>query len=252
MDQHRVIPIGIDGNWPPIDFWDQNGQASGISANTLKIIEQRLGITFTPVAGPTFKNMLNEVMTGDVKIGSTISWRKDRAEKLCFTNPFFKVKYVILTQKMDASIRTLNDLKGKIVAVVDGYFLMKALLEKFPDMKFQIAKNTQEALEMVSWGNTDAYVGNQIVADWIVQEKHLTNLKVAADSGFAENPQRFAIYKDPEFRPLVELFNRALASLSESEKHQISHDYLGLNDTAPTQPIPIGLTHSWRQASQHH
>ncbi|MBL4691783.1 MAG: transporter substrate-binding domain-containing protein, partial [Magnetovibrio sp.] len=229
LKAHPVIEIGVDGNWPPIDFINDQGVFSGISANTLKMIELRLGITFKPVSGASFKDMLGQVMDGTLKVGATIAWRKDRAEKLWFTEPFFKVKYVIITRNSEYTISSLQDLENKSIAIEDGYFLHKELSEQYPNATLVPVKNTREALRAVSRGKADAYIGNRAVADWILIEEELSNLKVAGDPGFPQNPQRFAIHIDPEFEPLVSLMNKALASISEQDKLDIAQTFLKAN-----------------------
>ncbi|MBF0370302.1 MAG: transporter substrate-binding domain-containing protein [Magnetococcales bacterium] len=242
LARHREIPIGVDGAWPPIDFLDSQGAYNGIAADFLKILEQRLGITFQTNPGPTFKEMLNRVMTGKLKVGIPISLKKERAEHLHFTEPFFDVRYTITTREGIEDISGLNDLAGRSVAVEDGYFLMGKLKEEHPSIKIVPAENTLKALQAVSWGKADAYVGNQAVAQWIAREGQLTNLKSVADSGYPPNPQRFAVHKDPKWQPLVAILNKGLASISLAERQEIIQRWISGHGTSRERGNIVKLT----------
>ena len=195
LSQHPEIDIGVDGAWPPIDFMDKQGHHAGIAADFLKLLGRRLGITFNVDPGPTFKEMLKKVMDGELKIGATISLKKDRADHLYFTDPFFEVRYIIIARNDAKDIAGLDDLGGRKVAIEDGFFLMGKLQKEFPDIDLLPVQNTLEALQKVSWGKADAYVGNQAVARWIAQDAQLSNLQFLADTGFKPNPQRFAVHR---------------------------------------------------------
>ena len=227
LSEHREIEIGADGAWPPIDFMDDQGRHSGIAADFLRLIGQRLGVRFRVRPGPTFKEMLGKVMSGELKVGSTISIKEDRAEHLLFSDPFFDVRYTIHTRDDMEGIQGISDLYGRTVAVEDGFFLMGKLSEDYPEIRLVKVANTREALEAVSWGKADAYVGNQAAAQWIAQEAQLTNLRSVADSGYPANPQRFAVHKDPAREPLVGILNKALASITTQEIQDIHRRWIG-------------------------
>jgi ABC-type amino acid transport substrate-binding protein len=74
LSKHREIPIGIDGNWPPIDFIDQNGEHTGITADYINLLGERLGVRFIPEKSRKFKDMLDKVMQGDLNVGASISY----------------------------------------------------------------------------------------------------------------------------------------------------------------------------------
>ena len=44
--QHPVIPLGVDGRWPPVDFLNEEGEVSGILKDHLDYMQQVLGVQF--------------------------------------------------------------------------------------------------------------------------------------------------------------------------------------------------------------
>ena len=71
VEEHPEIEIGVDGNWAPVDFFDDQGIHQGITAEYLKIIGNKLGIRFVPRQSATFKGMLNKHLNKKV---SNLIW----------------------------------------------------------------------------------------------------------------------------------------------------------------------------------
>jgi PAS domain S-box-containing protein len=230
INQHQTIELGVDGNWPPIDFIDAKNQHAGILADTIDLLSKRLGVEFNIIPGPTFKDMLKKVQTGKLKAGATIVKTDERSRTLAFTEPYFVARKVIATRNDVSGLRKIQDLYGKTIAIEEGYFTVKLLQENFPDIKLVMFDSTLDALRAVSWGQADAYIGNQAVIEWHIQQEQLVNLSVTGDasfSGFGLSPQRFAVYKDPEWLPLLGILEKGLASVSMGERLAIQQRWLG-------------------------
>ncbi len=228
LDRHPQIPIGIDGNWPPIDFLDQQGKHAGITADYLRLLEQRLGVRFIPKKFASFKQMLEQVMDGDPPVGATIAFHEERAKRLYYTEPFFDVHEVIVVREENRHLRRIEDLHGHTLAMEDGFITSTRLKEKYPDIIQIPVKDTLSALQKVSWGEADAYVGNQAVASWLIRSHQLDNLVVSGDAGLGSHPQHFAVSRQaPEYRPLIGIINAVLNSLPQAERLQIEQRWLG-------------------------
>lgn len=238
LSQHRRIQIGVDGNWPPIDFFDKKNQFQGITADYLALIGNKIGVDFIPQQSETFKTMLNKVMQGELKAGATISFKQERAKKLLFSEPFFHAQKVIMTRKEVRDIADITALYGKTVAIEDGFLTMRQLQEKHPQIRLLPVKSTLQALKAVSFAKADAYVGNQAVAAWLSQKNQLTNLKITGDPGLGSGPQNFAVAKSAtDWAPLISIMDKALASISLVEKIRIENRWLGqISTTAKTIP----------------
>jgi two-component system sensor histidine kinase/response regulator len=237
LHHHQTIPIGIDGNWPPIDFIDSDGKHRGISADYLHLISKRLGIQFLPQKSEKFRNMLQKVISGELKVGATISYKKERAEKLFFTRPFFKVHKVIIARSKETRIGRVEDLYHRRVAIEDGFLTMRQLQENHPEIDLIPVESTLKALQMVSWGQADAYVGNQAVAGWLQRQYQLDNLRIVGNPGLGTGPQNFAVSKTAhDWKPFVGIINKALASISDEERLAIEQRWLGKPEQAKALP----------------
>ena len=237
LSSHKEIQIGIDGNWPPIDFTNNDGEHAGITADYLDLLSEMLDVKFVVHRSPKFKDMLQKVMDGELKVGATISYKNERAEKLYFSKPFYHVHKVIITRNDTEGVSTIEDLYGRRVAIEDGFLTMRQLQEKHPVIELIPVESTLDALQAVSWGKADAYVGNQAVADWLQRKNQLSNLRIAGDPLLGRAPQNFAVSKKaPDWEPLVGIIDKALASISEEERRRIEQRWLGRADKKKRYP----------------
>ncbi len=134
LKAHPVIDIGVDGNWPPIDFMDAVGHHSGIAHEFLQQMSQILCVRFNPVPGPTFNKMLNKVKSGELKVGMRIVETPQRRQSLCFTDPYFTAHKIIVSRRSSQQFRSPNELSGKTVAMEEGYYSVDLIKKKYPNM----------------------------------------------------------------------------------------------------------------------
>ncbi|HEB76938.1 MAG TPA: transporter substrate-binding domain-containing protein, partial [Methylothermaceae bacterium] len=240
LDRHPEIPVGIDGNWPPIDFLDKQGRHAGITADYLHLLERRLGIRFNPKKFGSFKEMLEQVMDGDPPVGATVAYNAQRGKRLLYTAPFFDAHEVIVVREENQSLHRIEDLKGHTVAMEDGFITTTKLMNNYPDIGRILVGDTLSALQKVSWGEADAYIGNQAVATWLIRNHQLDNLVVTGDAGFGVDPQHFVVSRlAPDWKPLVGIIDAALATISEAERLQIEERWLGRSPVSELPPVKL-------------
>ncbi len=227
---HLEIPIGIDGDRPPIDYIDEDGVHRGIAADYLGLIGARLGVRFMPETSASPKHMLQQLINGELQVGITIAPDKERATKLRFTRPYYEAQKVIVARVDTPGIATLNDLHGRRVAIEDDSFTMRQLQQRHPQIRLLPVPSTLAALQKVSWGEADGYVGNQAVAGWLQRRHQLSNLRVVSDAGIGRVPQNFAVSNAAaEWAPLVAILDKALADITIKERSQIEQRWLNAN-----------------------
>ncbi len=244
-----VIPIGVDGRWPAVDFISPNGDHSGILHDYLTLFEKQLGVSFVPRVFGSFQDMLTSVRSGNLKVGATLVKNPDRAKNLWFSSPYFSAVKVIVSKAGSQGYAKLSELYGKTLALEKGFYLVDEISNKHPEINLVTFSTTEEALKAVSFGTVDAYIGNQAVVTWLMDSLQLTNLTFSGDPLFAPAHQRFAIYKDPEWQPLVGIINKALDSMSVSKRQQIHTDWINQESQFSSPLIFTQKQHAWLEAN---
>ncbi len=244
VTQHPVIDIGVDGGWPPIDFIDNSGRHSGIAASYIRLIEERLNIRFKIHPGPTFKGMLEKVRAGHLKVGATIVENEERAKDLVFSKSFFEARRVIVARRNAYQYQTIKELSGKTVAIETDFSTAKQLSSSYPEIKLIYFDSTLDALKAVSWEQADAYVGNQLVIHWLIQQEQLSNLKISGGTGLSPSLQRFAVYREQHWLPFVEILNKVLASITDKERRSITQSWIRTEDSEIALKLDLTPKHS--------
>ncbi len=227
LRSHKVIPIGVDGNYPPLDFFDEKGQHRGVTADYLNLFEQQLGVDFVPTTEQSFKRMLDRVRSGELKAGATVAYTEDRAKDLLFTSSFMDLRKVIIASRDYPAVNSLADLAGNDVAVEDGFITMQQMAAEYPDINLLSFDSTLEALKAVSWNKAEFYVGNQSVVSWLMRRHQLSNLRIISDAGLPSAPQSFVVSKaDESWAPLASILQKALKSVPQRDQIAIEQRWV--------------------------
>jgi ABC-type amino acid transport substrate-binding protein len=148
----------------------------------------------------------------------------ERTNHLSFSKPYLSIPRVIYVRADSHFIRGIDDLRGKTLAVPRGSYVAEQLAQRYPDVNLKLLAADGECLEAVSLGTADAYIGNAPLAAYLVLDRGLSNLKVAAPAPFGNDDFSYAGRKDwPE---LTSIIDKALDAVTPNEKTSIRATYL--------------------------
>ena len=80
LRDHPVISVVQDPDWPPIEFTNAQGQPSGMSADYLKIVEQRLGITFHPILNLSWQEAYARLKRHEIDMTTCVTATPERTD----------------------------------------------------------------------------------------------------------------------------------------------------------------------------
>ncbi len=124
-DENAFV-VGFDAEFPPYGFLDKNtGEYTGFDLDLAAEVAKRNGWTLVkkPINWDSKDMELSSKAIDCIWNGFTIQGRED---KYTFTEPYVDNSQVVLV-KVDSSIKTLADLKGKIVMAQSDTPVLKAL-----------------------------------------------------------------------------------------------------------------------------
>jgi len=223
LEEHPVIRIGPDPDFPPTEFFDEKGVYSGLAADYLRLIEQILGIDFEILRLKDWDECIEKARRREIDMFGAAMETPQRAEYMLFSDPYLSFEAVIIVKETLERQLTLEDLTGLRVAVPYGYAVHDYLLIHYPDLDLYPVPDAGSGLQSVSFGTVDAYVGNIATATFYIEEAGITNLRLAGNSDFFINLS-FAVRNDwPE---LPGILNKALARISEKEKQDLYYRWV--------------------------
>ncbi|WP_445941118.1 response regulator [Pseudomonas sp.] len=222
--EHAVIRVGIErSGWPPFDVLDKQGQHRGLSGDYLALLGQRLGLRFEPVLMDDWDSALKALRSGQVDVLPSVAKTAEREAFMAFSEPYLTSSSLIFTRG-DQAVQRTRDLAGKRAAIERGYALQQALREQVEGVQLIEVGDTEAALRAVSSGRADAYVGDMIVASYLIRELNLTNLELRGETGLSSSEFRFAVR--PDWPQLVSLLNLAMNDLGDTEEEAIKERWL--------------------------
>ena len=223
INTHPVIRVVQDPGWPPVEFVDDQGNPSGMSADYLNLVEQRLGIQFERVLVQNWEEAFAKLKSWQIDVTTSVAITPQRSTIWAFTQPYLTIPIVIATQSDVTYIADIRELFGKKVAVVGGYAVEDWVTRDFPEIELVRAKSTLDGLEMLQRGEVFAYLDNLLIIGHYQAKLQVTNIKIAGQTPYV-NAQCMAVRKD--WAPFAGILQKALASISETERQDIYRKWL--------------------------
>ena len=179
LNNQKVITIGAMDNWAPINFVDYNNKALGIGASIVEILNEKLDNKLQISSG-NWNTIYEKTKNGEINAILDITPKSEREEFFYFTKPYLQIPPVIVSKKEQKAFLSLDDLGGKTVALEENIGTIIDLQKNYPNINIKTFKNTSLALDAVSRGLADAYIGNRAVVNYKIKEELLDNLKIDA------------------------------------------------------------------------
>jgi|GEM_PF-822540 len=236
LSSHPVIRLSAEADWPPFEFAGENGKLQGTSAEYLEQISQLLGVHFLVEMQTPWKEKLEMLRHRELDAVFAASITRERQDFLDFTQPYFLSPNVIVTRK-DASIMTLRDSNLKVVAIESAHFLETELRKHYSQLNLLTFDNTVEALEAVSTGQAQVYVGPRAIVSHLIDRNLMTNLKIAARAPFPDSTFHIAVRRD--WPILKQLMQKALNHISFERHQSIRRKWIPVTDATRLQEIPL-------------
>lgn len=229
LQQHPVITLAPDPDFPPIEYFDRHGKLQGINADYLALLEKKLNITFTIKQLPDWSSVLQQAQSREVDMFIAAA-TPQRQKYMDFAKPHLELPGVILVSDGVLSENlSLNELQGQRVAVVEGYVWHELITHDHPEVALVPMPNLLSALKALSFGSVDAVVANLAIATHYIRESGITNLRVAGESGYYG---RYAMAVRSDWPELVEILQRGMDAISQQEHQTIMDRWVHLeNDT---------------------
>jgi ABC-type amino acid transport substrate-binding protein len=193
---HTVRVRVVD--FPPFIIAKEGKEPRGIAIDYLHLIAERTGIRFlydfsTLPFAEALERLKNR-KSPDLIISMMRTPERERF--ISFSNKYLRTPRVIFARTEAGFISGIGDLIGKVIAVPRGTVVQREIEKKYPGFGLKLFDADSEALEAVAMGKADAYIGNLTLGSYIILNKGLTNLKVAAPTDLQDHFFSFGSRKD--------------------------------------------------------
>ena len=222
LKAHPTISIGIMNAWPPMDYVDTSGKPQGIGVEFIRAFNKRLDNRLEIVPG-IWDETYQAVKEKRLDALMDITPLESRKEFFHFTEPYIEVPHLIFTRKDAPTVNSLAELAGMTVGVERGFFIVKVLHDKYPQVRVREYTTTSDVLDALSKGEVDAYVGNRAGARFIIENELITNLKAQAKILETSSVNAIGVRKD--WPILHSILQKVLNDISPREHMQIINPF---------------------------
>ena len=228
LKAHPVLKVQSESNWPPFNF-TENGVPKGFSVDYIRLLAQKIGVEVEFVGDYTWEEFMKMIRTDKLDLIINIAPTEERSKFLVFTRPYIWVRNAIYTNINNQVYYSLEDLKGKQVALPKDFFIQRYLARHYPEIKQVHVADQLEALELLSFGKVDAVIGKQVVVDYLLR-KHLLSNVIA--TSYVKDPgtlSHIAIGAAKKDEILIRILDKAQESVDPKVVERLKHKWFGIN-----------------------
>ncbi|MGG1397970.1 transporter substrate-binding domain-containing protein [Bacillus salipaludis] len=225
-DSEKVYKVGVDTTYPPFEYKDGNDY-KGIDIDLINAIAKNQGfkIELNPM---DFGGIIPAMQANQLDVAiAGMSITDERKKVVDFSTPYFDAGLTVVVKKDNSTIKSVNDLKGKTVAVKKGTTGAKYAQDNASKLGIKVVQfNDSPAMfQEVSNGNADALIEDYPVISYAIAQKDL-GLKIVGDR-LNGDQYGIAVLKGQN-KDLIEKINKGLAELKKDGTYdKIVKSYLG-------------------------
>ncbi len=217
--RHPVIRLGALRHWAPIEFIDDQGELIGVTADLMKIIEKRANVSIEVTLFNQWSQLLKALQNKNIDMIASMEKTVDRKNFATFTEGYWPSHWALILPSVNSTVNSVAQLKGKRLAVVKGYQLIPYLHQHFPQTLLQIVKDSQSGFAAVRQGKADAFIDGMVAAASELKEGEYRDLRFSLVEDIAPAMERIGVRDD--WRPLVGILNKVIATITADEKKAI-------------------------------
>lgn len=224
LKDHSVIKVHNEMNWPPYNF-NENGKPKGYAIDYMDLLAKKTGIKVNYISGPTWDEFMQMIKDKEIDVILNIRNTEYRRGFINFTNHYLKASKSIFTN-LD-NIQSLDDLKGKTVAVPKGFFAHEFLEKYYPDIKLILKKDIKESIFAVVYNEADAIMADYGVGKYIMQEHGISieNIMQIKDNRLTS---LINIGTRKDWPILRNILQKAMMSVTDEETMRLRQKWFGI------------------------
>lgn len=220
--------IAMDTVFRPFEYTDENGEFVGIDVDIIKAVAANQGFNIE-IQSLGWDAAVTAVQAGqaDALLAGASITDERKANGWIFSDSYYD-SYQVFAAKTDSGIESLDDLKGKTIAVKNataGANYAKELKDKY-GFKIDTYEDSPTMYQAVVLGQADACVEDKpIMADNI--KTGGLDLTIVESTASEVAPYGFAIMNEDN-QELLDMFNKGLQEIKDNGTYEeILNKYLG-------------------------
>ena len=179
-----VLSVGIEIGYPPMEYYEEDGETLiGFDVEMIKAVADELGLELKLV-DKVWDGIFDGLNKGEYDVVvSSVSWTEDRNDTLLLSKTYISNGLVLVVPK-DSTIKDIEDLEGKYVAVQmesTADYLMQRKEADGMDVSIRLFDKVLGAYDELKAGRVDAVCSDSVVAAYYLGDE-ASNYRTAWES----------------------------------------------------------------------
>ncbi len=222
LKNNRTIRVAPTPDYPPFEFWTEDGKFQGVVRNYLDYFAEKLDVEFQVVQTTRWEENLELLKNKEIDAVSLLVQSRER-DFVTVSRPYIEYPAVIVVRSDDKRDLKLHDLAGHRVAVPAGYTGAYYLQRHHPDIVRIPVINPLDGVRRVVKGEVDAFFGGASVVAFMAEKEGMTNLRIA---GYTDFYYRNGFGVRDDWAILAEIITATLDQMSPSLHRQFHAEWV--------------------------
>lgn len=218
----KELVVGTEPSFAPFEFPDkQSGELTGFDIELIRALGKRAGYEKVTIKGMGFDALIPALDTGNIDVAiAGMSITDARKQKVNFTDPYYESGLMTIVRKDNDSIKGLDDLKGKTIAVQLGTTGAEAA-GKIQGATVKTFDTSDTACLELKNGGADAVISDLPVLQYFLKQG---GNAYAKSVGTPKKGDFYGIATAKKNKELCDKLNKALAELKKDGEYQKIYD----------------------------
>ncbi|MBN2644307.1 MAG: transporter substrate-binding domain-containing protein, partial [Desulfuromonadaceae bacterium] len=225
LQSKPVIVFHNERDWKPYDYFE-NGAPKGFCIDVVHLIARKVGFEAKFLSGRSWDEYLYLLQNKQIDVIHNAAITPERERYMLFTGSYLRFSDALFVHRETKGIKSLKDLQGKTLAVVQNYYQEDLLRLYYPQINLLPVKSTTGGISAVSTKKAlaainEVGVSNSFLNDFGIQDVVLGGL--VQDDRFHRD-LHIAVHRDN--RILRNILQKGLEAISAEEMASLRKKWL--------------------------
>ncbi|MHC5067571.1 MAG: transporter substrate-binding domain-containing protein, partial [Planctomycetota bacterium] len=227
LDQHQVLRIAPDPDFPPLEFFDQHGSYRGLVADYAHHVADILDLRLEVIRSDNWLSAVEHLRSGKADVIAANVPGPEYNDDFIFTRPYLFHPNAIITNRDDDQQLTMRDLDGKQVVVVRGWPEVLNIRKQHPNIELIEVESVFDGLTSLAVGDYDYMYTYLPTAAHLLRTHNIEGLHIA---GADPHPVNAAMMVSNDNVTLRSLLDKALTHITAAERSDIENRWIDSNE----------------------
>ncbi len=227
IKKNPVIRVHNERNWAPFNF-NERGVPKGFSIDFMNKVAENVGLRVEYISGPTWSEFLEMMKKNQLDVMLNIVNTPKREAYLGFTEPYATNPNVILSLE-GKEYRNLEELDGKTVSVLKGFYQEEILTAEYPNIKLHLTDDLLDSIKAVVYGEADATLGELSPMNYLVKTNFISGVSISGGLKLkGHDTEDLSMATQKENKILLSILNKGISQVTLEEKNKLMDKWSAL------------------------